>query len=103
MNNMEDFISETITKIFNTADDVVIEACLSFAQSVKMQISKEELMQAIEKYYAKKDVVKVVRCKDCKYCEKFVDDFGVEKYFCVYFCGSQETEQNGYCHRGRKQ
>lgn len=49
------------------------------------------------------DVEEVVRCKDCKYCEKFVDDFGVEKYFCVYFCGSQETEQNGYCYRGRKQ
>lgn len=49
------------------------------------------------------NVEEVVRCKDCKYCEKFVDDFGVEKYFCVYFCGSQETEQNGYCYRGRKQ
>lgn len=48
------------------------------------------------------DVEEVVRCKNCKYCEKFIDDFGVAKYFCVYFCGSQETEQDGYCHRGRK-
>ena len=48
------------------------------------------------------DRVEVVRCKDCKYCEKFVDDFGVAKYFCVYFCGSQETIPDGYCHRGRK-
>lgn len=48
------------------------------------------------------DVEEVVRCKNCKYCEKFVDDFGVEKYFCVYFCGSQETIPDGYCHRGRK-
>lgn len=48
------------------------------------------------------DVEEVVRCKNCKYCEKVVDDFGVEKYFCVYFCGASETEQNGYCHRGRK-
>ena len=48
------------------------------------------------------DVVEVVRCKDCKCCEKFVDDFGVAKYFCVYFCGSQETIPDGYCHRGRK-
>lgn len=48
------------------------------------------------------DVEEVVRCKDCKYCKKFVDDFGVAKYFCVYFCGSQKTKQDGYCHRGRK-
>lgn len=102
MNNMEDFISETMTKIFNTADDVVIEACLPFAQSVKMQISKEELRKAIEKYYAKEDVVKIVRCKDCAYRDKFVDEFGVAKYFCGYFCGSQKTDPNGYCYRGRK-
>lgn len=48
------------------------------------------------------DVEEVVRCRNCKYCEKFVDDFGVAKYFCVYFCGSLETIPDGYCHRGRK-
>lgn len=98
MINMEDFISETMAKIFNTADDVVIEECLPFAQSVKMQISKEELRQAIEKYYAKEDVVRIVRCKDCAYREKFVDGFG----FVTYFCGTQKTDPNGYCYRGRK-
>lgn len=92
----------TLEKVNETTDELIVGAILPFARSVEYRINKEALKQAIRMYYGKENVAEVVRCKNCKYCEKFVDDFGVEKYFCGYFCGSQETEQDGYCYRGRK-
>ena len=51
---------------------------------------------------AEEDVVRVVRCKNCAYRDRVVDEFGVVRYFCGYFCGSQRTDPNGYCYRGMK-
>lgn len=45
------------------------------------------------------NLVRVVRCKDCRFCEK-VDDY---EYWCKGFCSpSRLVNPNDYCSRGRR-
>lgn len=88
-----------ITKEMSAAEILNYYRNLYYAEP---QVTERGIVANAINDYLTASVKEVVRCRNCKYCESFVDDFGVDKYFCGYFCGSQRTDPNGYCYRGRK-
>lgn len=50
----------------------------------------------------KSDFVNVVRCKDCKHCEKIIDQFDNDWYFCKETVNKAEVKSDDYCSRGER-
>lgn len=48
------------------------------------------------------DVVKVVRCKDCKYCEVVLNEITNEpRYFCTRMIGSIPVDHTDFCSKAK--
>lgn len=64
MDNFESLVCNIGKTIREKEDEFIISTMYPYAKNVEMHISKDELKKAIKAYY-RKDVVEVVRCKDC--------------------------------------
>lgn len=46
------------------------------------------------------NVINVIRCKDCKYCEIIIDQFDNDWYFCTKSANNAEVKADDYCSYG---
>lgn len=56
-------------------------------------LNQEMMFKECKRFVNKVDVVKVVRCKDCKHLSK-------NKFFCTYYSMAIPILENGFCNRG---
>lgn len=64
-------------------------------------ISKADVLQMIAAAPAP-DVEKVVRCKDCKYCERINDEFAKDWYLCKRRGNFTQKKPNDFCSYGKR-
>ena len=48
------------------------------------------------------DVVEVVRCKDCEYCEVLEMDYGGKQYWCKFWSTPKREYAEAYCCHGER-
>ena len=48
------------------------------------------------------DVVEVVRCKDCEYCEVLDMDYGGKQYWCKFWSTPKREYAEAYCCHGER-
>ena len=48
------------------------------------------------------DVVEVVRCKDCEYCEVLDMDYGGKQYWCKFWSTPKREYADAYCCHGER-
>lgn len=74
---------------------------------IKIQIHDEKEKEYIEKLVKERDIVAVVRCKNCKKCECFYPEkeVGKEATMLVHFCKLHNATVNpmGFCSCGERE
>ena len=55
-----------------------------------------------EKFKNKADFVEVVRCGNCNHCEKVIDQFDNDWYFCKKTVDNAEVTASHYCGYGER-
>ena len=51
--------------------------------------------------FKEKDIVEVVRCKDCEYCEVLEMDYGGKQYWCKFWSTPKREYADAFCCHGK--
>lgn len=80
------------------------KACRNILESMNPDLKgkKITIRSTCEKFTPTADVVEVVRCKDCKHCEKIIDQFDNDWYFCTETVNKAEVKPDDYCSYGER-
>lgn len=88
MSSMNGFIDKAVSAIMDHAKQVSSATKTAYAKTIYL-LGAEHACDVL-KTIAGNDVVKVIRCRDCK-------RFDSEKHVCRYWFSGDEYDENGFC------
>ena len=98
----EENIRAILDTCFSESKDEIKEVALNNIMSLSVDTEEAVLNKMLkeEMIVLPQDYVKVVRCKDCRYCTEYYDRDGYPYWECAEWDGG--TDADGFCHYGER-